>query len=534
LDFTRNPVRTSGCDAIIKLSLILILIFCTSTLSVSCSGKHRLDASQVKSQINSGGNIEETDSKTGYTLLHRAVYSNDPDLVAFLIAKGAKIDALDKCGYTPLSFAAMNKNKDIAGVLIEAGANLNHRDCEGYTPLLWAIYNDSYDMTIMLIRKGADINLPDSGGLTPLMVACSYKRYDIAKMLIDEGVDLSVKDSSGFKASDQLKVNQKKATKIESSLYDLIKEKEAAQIENRNALMAQLKEQQEQSHSGSNLSIPQTQNKPGVFKAPPYIPKSSSESTFEDIREIPDFNTLPNNNVAVVIGIEKYLNVPPSDYSESDAGLVKDYLKALGFQERNIEYLTNEKASYTAIKKIIETWLPNRIKNDSKVFVYYSGHGAPDVASGYSYILPYDGDPNYLPDTAYPLNRLYEKLTKLNASEICVLLDACFSGAGGRSVIAKGARPLIINKGEDFTSANLAIMTATQNSQISISSPEKGHGIFTFYFLKAIKDGKKDVADIYSYIRPLVEEEAKHLNVQQSPNLNLDPEKLAGRFKLRD
>ena len=122
---------------------------------------------------------------------------------------------------------------------------------------------------------------------------------------------------------------------------------------------------------------------------------------------------------------------------KSDAGLVKDYLKALGFQERNIEFITDDRATFSGITKTIEAWLPNRVKKDSRIFVYYSGHGAPEPKTGDAYIVPFDGDPNYLEVTGYPLKRLYDKLGKLEAQEVIVLLDSCFSGAGGRSVLAK-------------------------------------------------------------------------------------------------
>jgi len=81
--------------------------------------------------------------------------------------------------------------------------------------------------------------------------------------------------------------------------------------------------------------------------------------------------------------------------------------------------------------------------------------------------------------------------------------------------------------------SNIAVLSATQGSQISTSSPEKGHGVFTYYFLKALKDGKKNILEIYSYIKPLVEDEAKQLNVQQSPSISPDVEKVKGRFGLR-
>ncbi|HBJ75967.1 MAG TPA: peptidase C14 [Syntrophaceae bacterium] len=253
-----------------------------------------------------------------------------------------------------------------------------------------------------------------------------------------------------------------------------------------------------------------------------------------DIDEIPAITTEPRNNAyAVVIGIENYRSIPKSDYSRSDATLVKAYLKTLGFQERNIDLIVDEKATKTDIEKSLEAWLPNRMKKDSTVIVYFSGHGAPEPASGDAYLVPYDGDPNYLPVTGYSLKRLYENLGKLEAKEVIVVLDSCFSGAGGRSVLAKGARPLVMMASTGALSSNMVVLSATQSSQISTSSPDKGHGVFTYYFLKAIKDGKKDIAEIYEHISPQVEDEAKQLNVQQSPSISPDVKKLKDRFSLR-
>ena len=150
-----------------------------------------------------------------------------------------------------------------------------------------------------------------------------------------------------------------------------------------------------------------------------------------------------------------------------------------------------------------------------------------------AYLVPYDGDPNYLPNTGYALKRLYDSLSRLRAREVVVVLDACFSGSGGRSVLAKGARPLVMTTAALPAAPNLAVLTATQGAQISTSSSDKGHGIFTYYFLKALKDGKKNVAEIYEYLKPQVEDDAKAINVQQSPSLNPAPEKLTGRFNLR-
>ncbi|MFZ6016201.1 MAG: caspase family protein [Nitrospirota bacterium] len=247
----------------------------------------------------------------------------------------------------------------------------------------------------------------------------------------------------------------------------------------------------------------------------------------------PEEKLMTDDDLAVIIGIEKYRGLPSSDYSSSDAKLMKDYLKALGFQPRNIEFLTDEKATKTDIEKSIEAWLKNKAKPQSRVFIYYSGHGAPEPKTGDAYIVPYDGDPNYLEVTGYPLKRLYESFGKLPAKEIIVALDSCFSGAGGRSVIAKGARPLVMMTERVVLPQHIAVLTATQGTQISTSNPEKGHGIFTYYFLKAIKEGKKTLAEIYEYIKPLIENKARELNAEQSPDIIPKPEMIKGRFTLR-
>jgi len=264
--------------------------------------------------------------------------------------------------------------------------------------------------------------------------------------------------------------------------------------------------------------------------------KNAGTSSVPSDASIPYFGTsariMTDDDLAVIVGIESYQNLPKSDYSSNDAQLVKQYVKALGFRERNIQIITDDKATKSSIEKSLEAWLKNRVKRGSRILFYYSGHGAPDPANGEAYLVPYDGDPNYLSITGYPLRRLYDALGRLQAAEVTVVLDSCFSGAGGRSVLAKGARPLVITTTALPVAPNMAVLTATQGSQISTSSPDKGHGIFTYYFLKALKDGKKNVAEIYEYLKPKVEDDAKAINVQQSPSLNPAPEKLTGRFNL--
>ena len=250
-----------------------------------------------------------------------------------------------------------------------------------------------------------------------------------------------------------------------------------------------------------------------------------------DVDELPASKARSNKSAyAMVIGIEQYRQkLPKADFAVHDAQTVTEYLtKVLGYPEENVVTLLNDRALKSDFEKYFEKWLGNNVEAGGTVFVFYSGHGAPDPKSGDAYLVPYDGDPSFIDQTGYPLKRLYAALGKLPAKRIIVVLDSCFSGAGGRSVIAKGMRPLV-TKVEDARSlpGNVAVMTAALGEQTSSTYDEKGHGLFTYFLLKGIKsedvakpDGSIELADLYAYLKPQVERVArKQFNNEQSPQL---------------
>jgi TPR repeat protein len=225
---------------------------------------------------------------------------------------------------------------------------------------------------------------------------------------------------------------------------------------------------------------------------------------------------------ALVIGVEKYQSLPSADFAERDAKAVRAHLLALGYPERNVILLLGAQATKTGIEKYLESWLPRNIKEDSKVFVYYSGHGAPDPDSKQAYLVPWDGDAKFLDTTGYPLKRLYEKLDALKAKQVMVAMDSCFSGAGGRSVLEKGTRPLI-NK-VDTGASNLGkvvVLAAAGPDEITGTAAGQGHGLFTYYLLKSLNDGhgKSRAKDLFGAVLPEVQDAARRDNRDQTPQL---------------
>lgn len=193
-------------------------------------------------------------------------------------------------------------------------------------------------------------------------------------------------------------------------------------------------------------------------------PKSHSSDVDAPARRGPE----RPNDFALVIGVEEYQSLPKADFGARDAQVVRKHFEAMGVPARNIILLEGTQATGSKMRSYLQQWLPRNVKPESTVFVYYSGHGAPDPENGDAYLVPWDADPMFLATSAYPLKQFYAELAKLQAKRVIVALDACFSGSGGRSVLAKGARPLVSRVDESVpAAANLTVLAAASGGEIT-------------------------------------------------------------------
>ncbi|MBI5624435.1 MAG: rhombosortase [Elusimicrobia bacterium] len=241
------------------------------------------------------------------------------------------------------------------------------------------------------------------------------------------------------------------------------------------------------------------------------------------------------DDFALVVGISDYRSLPPADHGSRDGEAVKRQFQALGVPEENIVLLTGERATRTDLAKYLEEWLPRNISSRSRVYFYFSGHGGPDPTTRRRYLMPWDGDASFLGSTAYPLQALYANLERLPCKEVVVILDACFSGAGGRSVLAKGARPLVFSLGHVAPpGSRLSILSAAAGDEIAGSFDQQGHGLFTYHLLEALRggadadgDGHLTLQELHSYVLKNVRREARRQNREQTPELSAaDPDLL--------
>lgn len=249
---------------------------------------------------------------------------------------------------------------------------------------------------------------------------------------------------------------------------------------------------------------------------------------------IPEGERAGKFDVAVVIGNKNYSSsgIPDVEFADRDARIMKEYLiRAFGYDPENILYY--EDATYARFRELFGSKRDPKGKlysfvkeKESRVFIYYVGHGAPDLESGDAYFVPVDATPQYIASNGYPLQTFYENLSKIPAKKITIVLDACFSGNSEKGLLFKNISPAMVKVKKQYASpANALLMTSSAVDQVSAWFPEKRHSLFTYYFLKGLqgeadlnRDKKITMGEMREYLKEHVPYMARRLSgIEQTP-----------------
>jgi hypothetical protein len=257
---------------------------------------------------------------------------------------------------------------------------------------------------------------------------------------------------------------------------------------------------------------------------------------------IPNVYTPNPDGIAIIIGNRNYANpdVPAVEYAAADAKTMKQYaISMLGFTEENVIFIENAKKTDFELtfgtREVPQGKLFNWVKpGKSDVFIYYSGHGAPDLSSSKAYFMPVDSDPNYIRIGGYPLDVFYTNLSKTPARSVTVVLDACFSGGSQGGMIIRQASPMFIEVKMPLLGGPGALLASTSGDQISSWYPKGGHSLFTYYYLRGLRgdadlnrDRKVTLSEMRDFLAENVPYTARRLfNREQIPVVQGDPEKV--------
>lgn len=232
-----------------------------------------------------------------------------------------------------------------------------------------------------------------------------------------------------------------------------------------------------------------------------------------------------NDAYLVAIGVGKYRDVPGIEGAADDAKRFAAMAeRSLGVKSDNVMVLTDDRATASDFKRAMK-WLQTNVPEDGKIYFYFSGHGSPDPGSKSAYLVPYDGDPAFLTTTSFALDSVMDELHKSKAASVVAVLDSCFSGAGGRSVLPKGARPLAIIEAPKAP-ADTVVLSAAAGDEIAGPGSGSG-GLFTQVVIEALGSGNADVdgngkisaKELHEWVGPRVQREAKRAGRKQNPML---------------
>jgi ankyrin repeat protein len=111
------------------------------------------------------------------------MFTTNVEIAAYLIKKGARLDAEMPNGENAILIAASYGTKPLVALLIEAGANIEsitRVGLAGMTPIMRACENSKYDSVVYLANKGANVNHETKDGNTALML-CIVSSVKILK-----------------------------------------------------------------------------------------------------------------------------------------------------------------------------------------------------------------------------------------------------------------------------------------------------------------------------------------------------------------
>ena len=212
---------------------------------------------------------------------------------------------------------------------------------------------------------------------------------------------------------------------------------------------------------------------------------------------------ISNKKWLFVVGIGKYDNTDNIAYASRTAKLfTKVAQKTLGISKRHTYFLLDDKATTARILNNLKIML-REVKRGDTIYFYYNGHGIPAVTKNNEpFILPSDQIPDFVVENDnLMLKNIYKKLSASKASKIVAFVDSCFSGAtDGKAVIKGVAATRLVPKNVTFNHKKMVVLTAGRNKEYSNAYPQKGERLFSYYVMKSLLKGRKDIKSLYSEV----------------------------------
>ena len=266
---------------------------------------------------------------------------------------------------------------------------------------------------------------------------------------------------------------------------------------------------------------------------------ATASISFDELNPIAKPAKRNNNALALIIGVSNYENTPAKAiYADTDAIVFHDYAsEKLGIPNNRIKTLVNDGADEREMLLAVQTWLTRSVKQDqTDVYVFFAGHGLASDDGEQMYLLPYDGSPELLDDTAILRDRLFNDISNSNPRSVTVFLDTCYSGSNrGSEMIIADARPILLKAKDTSVPESFTVFTAAAGDETAKSLEEAKHGLFSYFLMKGMEGGADTNGDkqitageLHAYVKSNVVQQSSGT---QTPELQGDADRVLVRFQ---
>ena len=220
-----------------------------------------------------------------------------------------------------------------------------------------------------------------------------------------------------------------------------------------------------------------------------------------------------------------------------DAMMFRDYAsEKLGIPDSRIKTMVNDGAGERELLLSVKSWLSRSVKqNQSDVYIFFAGHGLASDDGSKMYLLPYDGAPELLDDTAILRDRLFSDVAAANPRSVTVFLDTCYSGTTRGTDMLIASRPIAIRAIQQSIPDNFTVMTAAAGDQTAKPLEEAKHGMFSYFLMKGMEgeadannDNEITAGELHSYVQTNVIQQSSG---SQTPELQGDADRVLVRFQ---
>jgi hypothetical protein len=244
------------------------------------------------------------------------------------------------------------------------------------------------------------------------------------------------------------------------------------------------------------------------------------------------------NALALIIGVADYQRTPAkAAYADKDAQTFYDYaMLKLGISAGSIKELVNTDANEAELRLAVKDWIARSTKHgQSDIYIFFAGHGLASDDGEKMYLLPVDGEPRLLDDTAISRERLFADISAANPRSVTVFLDTCYSGTTRGTDMLIASRPIAIRALEQSIPDNFTVMTAAAGDQTAKPLEEAKHGMFSYFLMKGMegeadadKNNEITAGELHSYVQTNVIQQSSG---SQTPELQGDADRVLVRFQ---